>query len=118
MGVPNKMRLVDSNGEALSNQVEAAGGFIPRLHGLMGRKAMPGCFALILMPCRQIHTFFMRFTIDVIFLDRGLRVKHVIEKMRPWKISKLVRGSHVVVELPGGTLEGRVTQGDRLKLEE
>lgn len=111
------MRLVDSNGQALSNQIKTAGGFIPRLFGLIGRKTMPGCSALLLKPCIQIHTFFMRFAIDVIFLDRGMRVKHVIEKMRPWRISKPVWGSHIVVELPGGTLEGRVAPGDILELE-
>lgn len=79
---------------------------------------MPDRSSLVLMPCSQVHTFFMRFNIDVIFLDRESRVKLVIEDMPPWRISRLVWGSRVAVEMPGGTLKKRVDSGDLLIFEE
>lgn len=113
------MKLINKKtGEIFSEQVNTAENFISRLIGLMGKKKMPVGSALILKPCNQVHTFFMRFKIDVIFLDRQWVVKHLIVNMAPWRISILVTGARMVVELPRGTLLNKVTPGDKLILEE
>ncbi|HBV98012.1 MAG: hypothetical protein JL50_01110 [Peptococcaceae bacterium BICA1-7] len=113
------MKLINcSNGKVISSHVVMADRFITRLTGLMGKKEMPSGSALILKPCSQAHTFFMRFNIDILFLSLDFRVKHVVQNMRPWRISRLVWGARCVVELPGGTLRNRVLPGDTLKLEE
>lgn len=113
------MKLINySTGKVISSHVVMADRFIARLTGLMAKKEISSENALILRPCSQVHTFFMRFNIDILFLNRDFRVKHVIENMRPWKISRLVWGARCVVELPGGTLRNRVLPGDTLKLEE
>jgi len=107
-----------ANGEILSRKITIAGNYPDRLRGLLGRKEILADEALIIKPCCQIHTFFMRFSIDVIFLDRYGSVMHVMENMPPWRVSRLVPSARMAVELPGGILQGRVAPGDILKLEE
>ena len=71
---------------------------------------------LWIVPCPMIHTFFMRFAIDVLFLDKELRVRHVIENMSPWRMSRWVFSANSVLELPGGALDGSVSTGDLLEI--
>ncbi|MFZ5643885.1 MAG: DUF192 domain-containing protein [Bacillota bacterium] len=113
------MKLVNnSTGEVLAGRIDTANSFMSRLTGLMGKKEMPDGYALLLKPCSQIHTFFMKFSIDVIFLDRNWTARHIIENMLPWRISPFVPGAKFAAELPGGKLKNRVSPGDILKLEE
>jgi hypothetical protein len=90
--------------------------FCSRLMGLMFKKNLPAGSGIILKPCTQIHTCFMRFNIDVIFLDEDLKVLHIIENMKPWRISPLFLKAKYTVELPSGTLKGRVKKGETLAL--
>ncbi len=90
--------------------------FFSRLVGLMGKKSLPQGSGIILKPCTQIHTCFMRFNIDVIFLDANLQVLHIIENMPPWRISPLFLKARYTVELPAGSLKGSVKKGDKLLL--
>lgn len=71
---------------------------------------------LLLDPCPQIHTCFMRFAIDAVFFDKNGRVLYVAEQMKPWRFSRFVRGSRYTLELAGGTLAGRVKSGDEVTL--
>ena len=64
----------------------------------------------------MVHTFFMRFAIDVVFLDRDLKVRRVVEDLRPWRLSPWVLSAHSVLELAGGTLKGSVEAGDVLEI--
>ncbi|MCL5935006.1 MAG: DUF192 domain-containing protein [Firmicutes bacterium] len=105
-------------GDVIAEQVEMAGSFRGRVAGLIGKKTVPSGFALVLIPCRSIHTFFMRFDIDVIFLDRQGIVVHFIPNMPPYRIGPLVRGAYMVVELPGGAAGSRVFPGDQLNIRE
>ena len=63
----------------------------------------------------MIHTFFMRFDIDVIFLDKERKVLKVIEKMKPWRLSPWVLSARSVLELGAGSLQGSVRIGDVLE---
>ncbi|MBO4707003.1 MAG: DUF192 domain-containing protein [Elusimicrobiaceae bacterium] len=90
--------------------------YFSRLIGLMFKKNLPSGSGIILKPCTQIHTCFMRFNIDVIFLDKDLKVVHVIENMPPWRISPLFLKSRYTIELPSGTLKGRIKKGEILAL--
>jgi len=101
-------------GAELARQVEQADTFWARLKGLMFRRNIPGGQALLLDPCPQIHTCFMRFEIDVVFLDKQNRVVAVQERVKPWRMSKFYRHSRRTLELGGGTLQGRVQVGDEL----
>ena len=111
------MRLLNCmTGEVLAEQVQVAEDFLSRLIGLMGRKTMADGSALILRPCRSVHTFFMRFNIDLVFLDRRGMVVHLIKDMPPFRISPVVMRASLVIELPGGTVRNRLRPGDVLQM--
>jgi uncharacterized membrane protein (UPF0127 family) len=76
-----------------------------RMKGLLGRRVLDAEEGLLLRPAGSIHTAFMRFPIDAVFLDEDLRVLRVEANLRPWRIA-MERGAKVVVELPAGTAEG------------
>jgi uncharacterized membrane protein (UPF0127 family) len=85
-----------------------------RLRGLLGQAELARGEGLLLRPASSIHTFFMRFPIDVVFLDRQLAVKKVAHRVRPWRMS-FGLGSHAVLELAAGECERRgIVVGDRL----
>ena len=71
---------------------------------------------LWIVPCPMIHTFFMRFAIDVLFLSRDLTVVRVMEGLKPWRLSPWVLRAHSVLELAGGSLKGSVRVGDQLEI--
>ncbi len=69
-----------------------------------------------IVPCEAVHTFFMKFTIDLVYLDRRHRVKSVVRAVRPWRLSACL-SAHSVLELPEGTIDRTNTQkGDELEL--
>jgi uncharacterized membrane protein (UPF0127 family) len=84
--------------------------------GLIGRRGLPAGEGLLLCPAPSIHTAFMRFPIDALFLDRSLRVLDVVEGLRPWRVASK-RRARAVLELPAGECARcGVEVGDRLEL--
>lgn len=108
--------VLKKNSEVLAEEVEVADSFFSRLKGLMFRQGLLHQKALLLDPCPQIHTCFMRFSIDAVFFDRQGNVLYVVENMKPWRFGRFVRGSRYTLEFMGGTLAGRVQVGDQLIL--
>lgn len=95
-----------------------ADSFLTRLRGLLGRRELPPDEGLLINPCSSIHTWFMRFPIDVVFLDRDLRVVRLAADVRPWRL-RWGRGARQVLELAAGeAAERRIEVGDRLTLED
>jgi len=87
--------------------------------GLIGRKGLAEGAGLIIQPCNSVVSLFMRFTIDVVFVDGDSMVCHVMHSMPPWRTSKIVRGSKLVVELPAGTAKATNTAaGDQIDIQE
>jgi len=112
------MKLINQrNGDIIADRVEIADSFFTRLVGLMGRRGMQGNNALVLNPCSSIHTFFMRFSIDAVFIDGQGEVIHLIPEMPTYEISPVVKKAKMVIELPGGTASSRVYIGDILRIE-
>lgn len=74
--------------------------------GLLGRKGLAESRGLWIRPCSSIHTLFMRFAIDVLYLDRQRRVVKVVRRLPPFRFSLGGRGAHSVIELPAGALDG------------
>ncbi|HBY98701.1 MAG: DUF192 domain-containing protein [Ardenticatenaceae bacterium] len=75
-----------------------------RLVGLMGRRELPAGDGLLITRCKSIHTSFMRFPIDVLFVGADDRVVDLVEAMPAWR-ARLARGkAHYVIELPAGTI--------------
>jgi uncharacterized membrane protein (UPF0127 family) len=82
-----------------------------RMRGLLGRADLPRGEGLLLRPAGSVHTAFMRFAIDVVFLDRELRVVHIAHSVPPWRAASK-RGAKVVVELAAGECSRRDLQID------
>jgi hypothetical protein len=91
-------------GGVLADRMERASTFLERLRGLIGRPALGEGEGLLIDPCAGIHTFFMRFPIDVLFLSRDLRVVRAVAELPPWRATRFHSGVAMVAELPGGTL--------------
>ncbi len=94
-----------TKGLVLANMAEVAGTWPSRLRGLLFRDSLPEGRCLILDPCNSVHTCFMKFHIDVIFVSQAGTVIHLIENMPPFRFSSIVRGSRYVIELPAHTIE-------------
>ena len=104
-----------TRGREIASQVVKADAPVARSRGLLGRTALEAGEGLWIVPCPMIHTLFMRFPIDAVFLDRDLRVVRVLENLRPWRLSPWVFRAHNVLELAGDSAGRGVQVGDRLE---
>ena len=98
----------------LADRAWVAQGFWQRGVGLLGHTELAGGEGLILDPCGSVHTFGMRFAIDVVHLDGTGRVLQVAAHLPPWRVGPLRRGVRVVIELPAGGA-GPTAAGDRVR---
>lgn len=87
----------------LLSDLEIAEGFWSRGLGLLGRSGLRENQGLWLRPGNSIHTCFMRFSIDCVFVDREMRVKAVRENIVPWRFVLPVRGADSVIEMAAGS---------------
>ena len=103
-------------GTILATDAGLASSFVSRFFGLMGRRALPTGGGLLLTRSSSIHSFFMRFRFDAIFVDRDDRVVKIVPAMRQWWIAFGGKGARDVIELPAGIAEATGTQpGDQLR---
>ena len=87
-----------------------------RLRGLLGRPALAPGQGLLIRPCRGVHTCFMGYPIDVLFLDRSGTVVALYARLRPWRMTAVIGGAYATLELAAGrAADGRVAVGDRLR---
>jgi len=105
-----------TRGVGVAARVLKADDYAARSRGLLGRESLAAGEGLWLVPCPMIHTFFMRFAIDALFLDRGLKVLRVLETLKPWRVSPWVWGAHSVLELAAGAVGGATRPGDVLEM--
>ena len=111
------MKLINrSTGEVILNEVNLADTFIRRFMGLMGKKELKSGTGLKIEPCSSIHTFNMRFPIDVIFLSKDHEVLKVIHGMKPGKVGSVVKSARYVIEANSDEFSNKVNIGDRLEL--
>lgn len=113
------VRVVNKSRNAIvAERVIVAERWWERARGLLGQTGLPPEAGLLIVPCNSIHSVFMRFSFDALFLDQQRRVLHVIHTMPPFRFSRLVRGSWGVLELPAGVIAATETQaGDELTIE-
>ncbi|MBL8172036.1 MAG: DUF192 domain-containing protein [Acidobacteria bacterium] len=107
-----------ATGQCLAEEVALANTFYTRLRGLMFRRRLAPTEALWLRPCNGVHTFWMLFAIDVLFLDRELRIVKLVENMRPFRVTAPHRAARSVLELPAHTIaRAGLKLGDQLAVE-
>lgn len=92
--------------------------FKERFWGLMFKKRISPNEGLMLLDCNGIHTYFMRFAIDVVFMDINHQVISIKEKIKPWKNSGFIKKAYITLELPAGTVNKKdISVGDILILD-
>ena len=109
----------NTNGRGIvAGELEIADTAWRRFKGLLGRDGLPDGGGLLITPCNSIHMFFMRFPIDVVWLDGQNAVLKTVDRLKPWRVSFCLSASKVV-ELPPGRLESvKVAPGDVLEMVE
>ncbi|HLE10485.1 MAG: hypothetical protein A2504_16235 [Bdellovibrionales bacterium RIFOXYD12_FULL_39_22] len=87
-----------------------------RIIGLMFSKTMETFDGLMITPCNSIHTFFMRYPIDVIFLDKNFIVVKIIRNLSPWRITWIYLRAVQVLELPANTIPDNLKINDKIEV--
>lgn len=106
-------------GRQLAGEVREADTFTKRLRGLMFEESLPQGCALHIRPCRSVHTWFMRFPIDVLFLDADRKVVGLEENVPPGRWAVGCKEAASVVELPAGSIrETGTTPGQAVFFQE
>ena len=88
----------------IADKVVVADNYWLRLKGLLGKKQLLEGEGLWLKPCNSVHMFFMQMPLDVVFLDKDNKVIHLIENLKPWQVSPVVKGAKSVLELSVGCI--------------
>jgi len=106
-----------TRGSTLAGDLVVADRFVSRLAGLAFTRSLPRGRGILISPCNWIHTAFMRYPIDVVYLDDRMRVVALAPSVRPWRLGKPVWRARDVLELPEGTIAATGTcTGDRLAI--
>ena len=109
----------ETRGSVLAEEALLATGFWTRLRGLLGRPEPQTGGGLVLDPCKSVHMWGMRYSLDVLFSDRDDRVVAMEEGLAPWKVSRHIQSARKAIELPVGTIRNTGTEvGDRLSITE
>lgn len=99
--------IKDENGNILAEDIEYARTFWTRFRGLMLRKKedFPNNKALFFENCNSIHMFFMRFPIDVVYLDKSFNVVKVVKNIKPWQCDFGDKKAYYTIELNANTIK-------------
>lgn len=100
----------------LSNKVENAVTFFERSKGLLGRSSLDSTQCLWIQDCKSIHTFFMKFSIDVLYVDQNLKVTKIDRNIKPWSLSWGGLASNSCFEFQSDRLMSQVSIGDQLRV--
>ena len=114
------MKLINlDNGQIIVRRLRIADTFLKRFSGLMFTKTLPADGGLHLRPCKGIHTFFMRYNIDVLHLDEEHQVIFLEEDVQPGQIGKTYPHTREIIELPSGRIrETETIVGHKLQFAE
>jgi uncharacterized membrane protein (UPF0127 family) len=106
-----------TRGAVLGRAIELADSSAKRRVGLLKHEKLEPGEGLWIVPCESVHTFFMKFPIDLVYLDKKRKVRKVRKAVPPWRLSACL-SAHSILELPAGTAEETGTQaGDVLEIE-
>ena len=105
-----------TRGTILATRLEFARTGPSRKKGLLGRECLLPGEGLWIVPCEAVHTFFMRFPIDLVYLDRKNRIRKLRSGVGAWRVSACLT-AHSVIELPAGTIrETRTERADTIDI--
>lgn len=107
------IKKVTNNGVLIADKVYLADSYFKRLRGLLGKKQLQPGEGLLLTKVSSVHCFFMKFTIDVVYLTSDMVVTG-IETLPPWRVGKWIRGTAHTLELEEGKAQSLIKKGDIL----
>jgi uncharacterized protein len=114
--MPSAVTIANRDGAVVCEKCVVADSPLRRLRGLLGRKRLDTGHGILIRPAPAIHTWFMRFAIDAVFLDSEMTVLSVRPRLRPWRTAGQ-RGARAVLELPAGEAgRRRIEPGTRLEV--
>lgn len=109
---------IKHNNSIIAEDILLATNLYTRLVGLMFRSAPPeNSKGLLLDPCNSIHTFFMQYALDIVFMDSKNKVVKVIRNIKPWRMTWIYFKASKTLELPAGKLSSEVKEGICLEVE-
>lgn len=119
MGLKSLVKITNKTKDTiLAEKAQIADTHFDRLKGLLGRASLKQGEGLIIVPCSSIHTFFMKFSIDVIFLNKNYRVVLIANKLPPWRLFGVPFFERFVIELPSGIVKKTNTNiGDLIEID-
>ena len=98
-------------------ELNIADSFFKRFIGLLGREYLRKGEGLMLVNCKSIHTFFMRFPIDIVFININHEIIYMKENVKPWRAVNFVKKAYATIEMPAGTIkDNSISNGDMLIL--
>lgn len=104
-----------TRGEVLATDITLAKGLILQLKGAIGKKEFKEGEAIVFPLCNSIHTLFLKFPVDAVFLDSNGIVVGAVRNLKPWKSSSIYLAARIAIELPSGTLDETKTRiGDKI----
>lgn len=107
-------QFFSDQGELLITDAMRTESALERMRGLLGRSPLQGSEALWITPCNSVHSLFMGYPLDLVYLNRRLSVVKIIERMKPWRFSARP-AAHSVIELAaGGATTVGITTGTQL----
>lgn len=109
------MKVIREDGLVVSENMKMATSFEDRLIGLMFKKPMTDYDSLMIDPCRSIHTFFMRYSLDILFISKKNEVVAIYRNIKPWRMSWIHITAQKALEIESGKLNPEIKVGDRLK---
>lgn len=102
----------------IADEVEVADNFVTRTFGLIPKKELKEGEGLLIKPCCSIHTFFMKFAIDVLFVNKKNKIVALYENVKPWRTLPVHFSSQYVIELPAGTITAKnIAKHDIISIE-
>lgn len=109
------MKIINiSKNTVIIANCKIANTFFSRMKGLSGRIYLPDQSGLLIYPCKSIHTFFMKFPIDVVFLNKQKHVLHIIGNLKPWHTSPVIRNAYYTLELASGIAHSCIGVNDKI----
>jgi len=104
-----------NSGRIIASNMKLATSFFDRLRGLMFRSEMPDCDAFLINDCISIHTCFMKFEMDAIFVNDKGKIIKIIRRMKPWRFSLFYYRAARVIEMDGGKFPDDLHEGQELE---
>jgi len=115
---PPVVRIAADHGAGVCEHCEVADSTLARMRGLLGRRGLEPDHGMLITPAPSVMTFFMRFPIDVVFLDRDRKIVGISQHLAPWRVAG-ARRAVAALELPAGTAADRgLREGDVLLIDD